>query len=109
MNFYDDQTDTERIIERLHEEEIKIVELKIVSITPIPPRLNTYTEDIELAVIERCKPSIVSAFSADKNRNEIFRVNAASEAFIAQVAEPIAKTILPPYVTNDRKLRVVGS
>ena len=108
MNFYDGQTETERVIERLHGEEIKIVELKITSITPKPPRLNAYTGDIEMAVIERCQLSIVSAFSEDKNRNEIFRVNAADKAFVTQVAEPIAEHILPPNVTNARKFRVVA-
>ena len=102
MSFYDGQTETERVIERLHGEDIKIVELKIVTITPKPPYLSAYTEDVEMAVIERCQPSIVAAFSEDKNRNEIFRVNAADGAFIVQVAEPIAEHILPPNVTNDR-------
>ena len=40
-----------RNVERLHSETVMIIELKIASAQPNPTKLNSYIEDIELAVL----------------------------------------------------------
>ena len=94
MNPYDAQTGTERDIERLHTEQVMIIELKIDQIQPKTDKLNPLIRDIEMAVLTRVHPAIVTAIAEDKNKYEVFSVLPAANAFILHVAKPIAESTL---------------